>query len=82
MNLNSAEPNEIIRLREGIGYDGVLRSIEPGEDGYILAEIEDFIVELPEELEGKLRPLLGQPVRVAFLCGKYLACKMIRRSQT
>ena len=82
MNLNSAEPNEIIRLREGKGYDGVLNSIEPGEDGYILADIEGFKVELPEELEGKLRPLMGQEVQVAFLFGKYHVAKLTGRPQT
>jgi hypothetical protein len=78
MNLNSAEP-EIIRLREGKGYDGVLNNIEPGEEGYILAGIEGFIVELPAECEDKLRPLMGQPTRVAFLLGWYHAAKYTRR---
>ncbi len=82
MNLNSAEPNEIIRLREGIGYDGVLNSVEPSEDGWILANISSFIVELPAECEDKLRPLMGQPTRVALLFGKYHVAKMTRRSQT
>jgi len=84
LNLNpfseTGEANKIIRLKEGIGYDGVLQSIEPGEDGYILANISSFIVELPEEFEGKLKPLLGQPVRVAFLLGRYHAAKMTRRA--
>lgn len=71
---------EPIKLQEGIGYDGVLQSLEDGPIGLIIVNISGHIIELPRILKSRLEPLLGQPVRVAFLCGKYHACKMTRRA--
>jgi hypothetical protein len=36
-----------------------------------LANFPGFIVELPVELDGKLRPFMGQAVRIAFIDGQY-----------
>ena len=82
MNSFGEEPKEPIRLDLWHGYDGVLQSIQQGEDGYILVDLSGRIVELPEELESKLRPLMGLPVRVARIDGQYYAAKWTRRPTT
>lgn len=71
--------NEPVRLREGIGYDGILRSLEDGAIGLIIVNISGNIIELPSILKSRLEPWLGQSVRVAFLFGKYHICKLTRR---
>ncbi len=76
---NDIAPNEPIRLRECSGIDGLLEELVDGPEGLIIATIVGVKVELPCILKKKLEPLIGQEVRVGFLCGKYHACKMVRR---
>ena len=70
-----------IRLVEGKGVDGALEGLVDGPVGLIMATISGIQVELPCILKSRLEPLKDQPVRVAFLCGKYHACKMTRRAK-
>jgi hypothetical protein len=72
---------EPIRLENWHGRNGILQSIQWDEDGYIMADLSGSIVELPAELEGKLRPLMGLPARVAIIDGVYYAAKWTRRAQ-
>lgn len=74
-------PNEPIRLRERRGVDGLLEELVDGPEGLIIVTIAGLKVELPCILKSRLEPLMGQEVRTAFLCGKYYACKMVRRTK-
>ncbi len=65
----------IIRLQDHRGRKGILQSIEHLEDGYIVANLSGFRVELSAELEEKLQALIGQPVRVARIFGKHYAAR-------
>lgn len=65
----SAEP---IRLHDYQDRTGILQSIIPGEDGYILADLSGALVELPVSIEKALRAHMGKRVRVGRFYGKYL----------
>ena len=74
--LPSKEP---ICLRECQRIDGILQSLTPLDENFVLVNISGFMVELPRKLETKLKPLMGQPMRVAVYFGKYHAAKLTRR---
>jgi len=65
------QSNEIIRLLDFGGRDGILRGIHPLDDGWLLADLDGILVELPASLEEELRPLMGKPIRANRLLGKY-----------
>ena len=54
-------------LQDGGEIRGVLHSIDPYEDGYILAKIHRSTITLPKDLLKSLRPLVGKRIGIFHL---------------
>lgn len=72
--------NYILRLADFSGCDGILQSIQPSDDGWILAALSGILVELPSSLEAELRALMGQPTRAAQHFGAYRVARWTGRA--
>ena len=70
------------RLEVWHTFNGLLQGIQQGEDSHVLVNLSGRIIELPVEQEGKLRPLMGLPARVARLDDGYIVGPWTRRART
>jgi hypothetical protein len=73
-------PNDILRLTDFSGRDGILQSIRPADDGWLLVDLSGVLVELPESLGEELRALMGQPTRAAHYFGAYRVARWTGRA--
>ena len=70
-NILPQSDDDIVRLADFSGRDGILQSIVPADEGWLLANLSGVLVELPASLEGELRALVGKPTRAAHYFGEY-----------
>jgi hypothetical protein len=62
---------EAKQLAPDHGYRGILESVTLLGDGFVRAVLSGQPIDLPEQVESKLRPWLGKPTEVANLLGEY-----------
>lgn len=67
---NSVVP-EAKRLEPDHGYRGILESVTMLGDGLLRAVLSGQPIDLPDEMEPKLKPWLGKPTEVALFVGEY-----------
>lgn len=70
------------QLEPDHGYRGILESVTLLDDGFVRAVLSGQPIDMPEEMEPKLKPWLGKPTEVANFCGEHYVFQWMRGQTT